>query len=545
MIALLLSIVLQTVPVATEAPHELYQRGIELLDQGQWSDALPVYQQITRTNPTSGWGWMGLGWSLHYTGDCRAALPAYARALELGGLQPYRVMHEMARCQVALGDHAAAIALVGRALDAGFPVSDRLRLDRALEPLHAQAAFRDLFAPAVTAPAAPDRVAGWHADLDLAAREIARIHHSARNLPSGALASSINALKQRASSSTDHQMTVGLMALLRTFGDGHTYVEPRFMQPVAERAELPLRFGYFEEGVFITAVAPGDEDMLWARVARIEDVSAADVFARVAAIVPQDNAWRPRAVVPDYLLYPQLLNGLGLSASADRLAMTIVDRAGMEREVSVATRAGAMPAWVRAPDGARVPAYVVRRRDWYWFEPFPGTRTMFVQYNACANKENESVAAFSERLSKALEGDIDRVIVDLRWNGGGNNFVNRPLLEAITRATQNRRGQLFVLTGPETFSAAMIFAAQLERYTHAIFVGEPTGSSPNFVGETTFVALPNTGIRLSLSNLYWQTSHATDFRPWIPPLVYVPARFADYRAGRDAVVDAVMAYPRR
>jgi C-terminal processing protease CtpA/Prc len=168
-----------------------------------------------------------------------------------------------------------------------------------------------------------------------------------------------------------------------------------------------------------------------------------------------------------------------------------------------------------------------------------------VQYNACANKESESLEAFAARLATALEADnIDRLVLDLRWNGGGNNFVNRPLLEAVIRARQNRKGRLFVITGPHTFSAAMIFAAQLERYTQAIFVGEPTGSSPNFVGETTVVTLPNTKIAVSLSNLYWQTSHATDFRTWIPPTLYVPETFAAFRARRDSALEAILAYPR-
>ena len=60
--------------------------------------------------------------------------------------------------------------------------------------------------------------------------------------------------------------------------------------------------------------------------------------------------------------------------------------------------------------------------------------------------------------------------------------------------------------------------------THAIFVGEPTGSSPNFVGET---------------------SHATDVRTWIPPTLYVPETFAAFRVRRDPALEAILAYPRR
>lgn len=79
----------------------------------------------------------------------------------------------------------------------------------------------------------------------------------------------------------------------------------------------------------------------------------------------------------------------------------------------------------------------------------------------------------------------------------------------------NQRGKLFVIVGRQTFSAAMNGAAEIERHTNAIFVGEPTGSSPNFVGETIGVNLTYSKMRGSISDLYWQSSVAMDYRTWI------------------------------
>lgn len=62
----------------------------------------------------------------------------------------------------------------------------------------------------------------------------------------------------------------------------------------------------------------------------------------------------------------------------------------------------------------------------------------------------------------------------------------------------NQRGKLFVIVGRQTFSAAMNGAAEIERHTNAIFVGEPTGSSPNFVGETIGVNLTYSKMRGSI-----------------------------------------------
>src|SRR3954452_24964879 len=93
---------------------------------------------------------------------------------------------------------------------------------------------------------------------------------------------------------------------------------------------------------------------------------------------------------------------------------------------------------------------------------------------------------------------IERLVIYLRKNDGGNNFLNRALVHGLIRCDKvNRNGHLFVLIGRRTFSAAMCCAVDIERSSQVIFVGEPTGSSPNHVGENTPITLPCSKLRLS------------------------------------------------
>jgi hypothetical protein len=83
--------------------------------------------------------------------------------------------------------------------------------------------------------------------------------------------------------------------------------------------------------------------------------------------------------------------------------------------------------------------------------------------------------------------------------------INRSLLHALIRAPELRDpGSLFVITGRGTFSAAMMFAIDLEKQSNAIFVGEPTGASLNHYGDSRKVQLPNSGLTIRVSTLYWQ-----------------------------------------
>lgn len=132
----------------------------------------------------------------------------------------------------------------------------------------------------------------------------------------------------------------------------------------------------------------------------------------------------------------------------------------------------------------------------------------------------------------------------MRWNNGGNTVLGQPLLLGlIANKKVNQRGKLFVIIGRRTYSAAQNMATYFERYANATFVGEPTGSSPNFVGEEVPVTLPYSKVMANVSHLFWQSSWPHDQRIWLAPHVYVPPTFKDFRAGRDAALEAILEPP--
>jgi hypothetical protein len=71
---------------------------------------------------------------------------------------------------------------------------------------------------------------------------------------------------------------------------------------------------------------------------------------------------------------------------------------------------------------------------------------------------------------------------------------------------------LAVLTSRLTFSAAMQLIVELEQDTQAVFVGEPTGGSPNQYGDATKVELPNSGLDAWVATVAWKTAGDSDDR---------------------------------
>ena len=131
-------------------------------------------------------------------------------------------------------------------------------------------------------------------------------------------------------------------------------------------------------------------------------------------------------------------------------------------------------------------------------------------------------------------------MLDLRLNGGGDNTLFEPLRERFkTLPAFQTRGRFFVIIGRLTQSAAQNLTTFLERNTKAIFVGEPTGESPNHFGDPELLQLPSSGISINLSRKRWNDSFPGDQRPWTAPTLPAPLTLRDFRAGRDPALEAI------
>jgi C-terminal processing protease CtpA/Prc len=198
-----------------------------------------------------------------------------------------------------------------------------------------------------------------------------------------------------------------------------------------------------------------------------------------------------------------------------------------------------------ARDGSAVPPLWLRRAPEHnWCEYLADAGALYVQYNQVRDGQEESVAAFFDRVSALVDREaVARLILDIRLNWGGNMSLNRPLVHHLIRSDRvNQWGKLFVIIGRCTFSAAMNLAVDLERHSRALFVGEPTGARPNHYGETVEIVLPHSGLRCTASALWWQYSQPGDDRPWIAPDIAAPLWSDDYVANRDPALDAALGY---
>jgi hypothetical protein len=268
------------------------------------------------------------------------------------------------------------------------------------------------------------------------------------------------------------------------------------------------------------------------------------------------------------LTSPEVLHGTGISPTTDVVTFRFSDcgpHSGihtvrplpltksakpLESWWDLAPRyAGATDDWKQvlgSPESA-VPLYLRHPDRNYWFEKSALGSLLYVQYNRAADAPDESVADFSKRLARAIASERPKaLIVDLRFNTGGNGSLTPKLVDAVTTIPDG--APVYVITGRATFSAGIVAAALLREARPVKIVGEPVGDALDFWAEGGNIILPYSGLYVHFAN----GAHSLSPKPCptkdycddlsvstlVPDIAASPV-WASYRARRDSALDAI------
>ena len=399
----------------------------------------------------------------------------------------------------------------------------------------------------------------WREDLRHMAREMEARHKNLFHTTTrGQFEAAVKRLDERIPALARHQIVVELARIAASVGDGHTNVAPTRDPKVGFRT-LPFRLYLFEDGLFVRAAGRGHAELLGARVVKVGDATPEEAVARAREIVGRDNEMGVKFFAPLLLAMPEVLHALGLSDGTDAARFTF-EKSGRQQTVTLKPYGPAdllppdtdlswLPkeGWVDMRDGAPPPLWLKDPKNKFWFEQLPGSKVVYAQVNEVNDKADESLADFSKRLLAFVEAnEVERLVLDLRLNRGGNGSLLRPLVVGLVKSKVNRPGRLFVLMGRSTWSAAQFLLNRLQGYTDVLFVGEPSGSKGNHYGDSRRVTLPNSQLTVRVSVYYWQEWEPWDARPWTAPHVTAELSSEDYRAGGDPALRAALSYvPRK
>ena len=519
------------------SPAGLYRAKIhsaELMQRGQSDSALVLLRRITILDSADASLWRRYGRLAAQKNLRQEAIAALQHTYHLGAFNRAITALEVAKLYAAEGQGTTALNWLERAAENRLQHPERLVDDSAFAVLRDSARLVAIYSRANSETLSRDEK--WRRDIDFLTREARRMHvHPDRPAFSREFADAIASLKARVPQSTDMQVKLGLRRLVAMLGDGHSA-----MQRDTSMRLLPIDLYMFADGIYIVNGIGESARLAGSRVVKLGRTPVEEVARTLAALIPHDNDMDLRARLPNAFVNTAFLADAGFANADGTVDVTLEDSTGRSSVVQMAGGPLRSNPGLTARTAGAQPFYRDRSRP-YWTRDMPEARALYLNFNSVAEVESLTIAKFSQRLAAQLRNPSYRnLIVDVRLNGGGNSFLLPPLIQAIASfAVADTARRVYVITSRHTFSAAQNFAGKLEWLINPVFVGEPTGSAPNFTGELTSTALPYSGIIVTISNRLHMNSDWEDRRQWIAPHVPVRLTSSDFFGGRDRALDAI------
>jgi len=399
----------------------------------------------------------------------------------------------------------------------------------------------------------------WQKDLRELQRQLIERHVDPFHTVSREeFAAAVDDLEARIPDLTQPEILVGFAQLVAKIGDGHT----SFYAGNQKKKWFhiyPIILWSFSDGMYVIATSPEHTELFGKRLVAIDDTPIEEASRRVATTIGADNTMEYVYTVPFELRRPEMLHVLGIAASAERAEyhfegglrktfqpMTVKAYRDLDYRTANALYEGQAPPSARPEFLFATPLVLehLQERKYYWFTWLAEERTLFLQYNVCWDqKDRPPFAEVVDELFRAMdERPVERLVIDLRHNSGGEPKIAEPLIEGLAQRSEfTDEGRLFVLAGRRTFSAALTNAAQLRSRAGARIVGEAPRGKPNSPSEGRDIDLKRTKIWLTVSTQFVERDPALGDAEFLPVDVEATVSFDQFRRAQDPVLDAALA----
>ncbi len=393
----------------------------------------------------------------------------------------------------------------------------------------------------------------WREDLQFLATELPKRHKNLfAKMTREDFEKAVKDLDTKIPMLTSNQIALEFARIIAMVRDGHTSMIPLIEPSLIFRA-FPVKIYLFKEGFFVQSASSEYAKIVGGKVIKIGNTPIEKAFEMVSPYIPKDNEMGAKNFAPMYLISPEILQAIGIVKTGEKVEFTI-EKDGktftFEPKTTISYHEmfdnNFRKNWTDARGNSKnpTPLWIKNDTERFSFEYDKTTKVFYVQINQVLNRDDKTLAQFFQAAVDAAKAtDMEKFVLDLRLNGGGNNGLVPAVIRGIIQLEKiDQRGKLFVIIGRQTFSAAQNLVNALEVYTKAIFVGEPTANFVNMYGDARRFTLPNSKIGVNASTLWWQNMAELDRRQWTAPSVAAELTLADYANNIDSAMQAILNY---
>ncbi|USD21942.1 S41 family peptidase [Microbulbifer variabilis] len=328
------------------------------------------------------------------------------------------------------------------------------------------------------------------------------------------------------------EVEVGIMRLMRSIGDGHTF----YNMMSGPHRHYPFRFKYFVDKLKVVDSIAKYSFLQGAELTAVNGYSIPKLEQQLAPFVNYvDNPYSFRFSFSLHITLAKFLYGTGISDGQDEVTYQFLKDG---RSISMKVHSVPMEKF-----GGLNTQYPVLVPDINYFNiDLSGIRLALLGKYDAVYVDFDSYPDFSD-LQEQCENIVDiirgsrvqNLVIDFRDNHGGDFYVGLALSSCIQNLDQfDWRNGIYVMIDEGTQSAAMSNAAQYQQILNANLVGTPTGADPNIASETNRFKLKNSKREISIAKRYYRfiQSPTDALYPDFP----MTTSWRDYKQGRDGAL---------
>lgn len=376
----------------------------------------------------------------------------------------------------------------------------------------------------------------WKADLTTVKQDMVQKEISLRNNPelAKAFSESIDRIIKRLRTyKNDDQVKVALSKAIASIGQLHTSLE------LGDELKLPFRLYLYKEKLYVIDTLPAYSNSLFTELTKINHQDVAPMIKELREVVSVDNEHGFGVRIPENIIKSSILHGLGVIKDQGEILLTFEREDASDLELSVKWIDSSMYTNPISPHKDKL-LYLKYRDSNYTHTYLPESKVLYAIYNTCTVDPGYSVEQYTKDIMNTLkQATVEKLIIDLRNNGGGDSEVIRPFLNKLAELPEIN-DHIVVLMGRNTASSAMIYAIQLQSQFKAVLIGEPVNGDPNKAGQVRTLSLPETGLIVNYSTKEFHML-SSEIHELAPDILITPT-IAELRAGADPVLKAALKY---
>jgi hypothetical protein len=351
------------------------------------------------------------------------------------------------------------------------------------------------------------------------------------------------------------QVLSGFVKLIALFRIGHTQMNTFDLHQIGRSLQLhryPYQIYWFSDGLYLKNADRKYEASLGGKITMIGDLKVFQALEAIRPLVSYENeqGFKDNAVF--FLAIPEFLITQNICKSTNEVTIKYLKEGKEDSVVFMNDTLNPLgnigfettDVWADPRRQDKTPLWMKEPESFRYMEYLSDKKTLYVRNSAILDDKNTTIADYFKNIVDFIDKhDVQKFILDLRMNGGGNNQLNKEIITSIIQSRKiNKKGKFFCIIGRRTFSAAQNLVNELEKYTEVTFVGEPTGENVNFYGDTKTEVFPNSKLQVNLSWAWWQNMDPNDKRKATSPELAVDMSFNDYFNNVDPALNAIFNY---